>query len=87
MVENGNDETAEVVAEVELPTLVASVLPTGDIHVEFGAMPFSVDRMYVLAALIVRMANRSLDDAEAQSRRATLEVARDMSDVHRRLQS
>lgn len=80
--ENGTD-TAEVVAEVPLPTIIATVLPTGDIHVEFGEVPFSVDRLYVLAGLLTRMANRSLDDAEAMAKRDVLAVARSMSEIQR----
>lgn len=65
------DQDAGPIA-IELPYFVATLLPDGnlDVRVE-GSIP--VDKMFTIAALAARIANKTLDDeADAETRRNSL---------------
>lgn len=68
-----------------LPCVIATLLPDGNINIAMPNGSLPVDKMFTISALVTRLANQAMDDAEARNRVTTLEVARDMS-AARRLQ-
>lgn len=76
-----HDAEAQTVEVVALPCVVATVLPDGNIDVDMPSGPVTVNQLFVMAALLQRIANATMDNATASdraSRQAIIEIARSL---------